>query len=143
MLCCLGCWRSQRAVTEAEIASQHNSHSEILHDKVMQIFPFPGSATWAVLCEVIFDINGDIYLKIDGMIWPQDFECCMSRKTHGTVLSMGQTKVNVGARQIILKSWKSNYKWNGTKWYSGMSELRILALILYYMRGKTEDFEEM
>lgn len=46
-------------------------------------------------------------------------------------------------RQIILKSWKSNYKWKGAKWYASMSELWLLELILYYMRGKTENFEEM
>lgn len=56
--------------------------------------------------------------------------------------SLEENKI-IFLRQIILKSWKSNYKWNGAKWYSSKSELRVWVLILYYMRGKTENFEEM
>lgn len=45
MLCYLGCWRSQREVTGAEIAPQCISRSEILNDKVLQIFPVSGTQT--------------------------------------------------------------------------------------------------
>lgn len=45
VLCCLGCWGSQREVTGAEIGPQHMSYSEILNDKVLQIFPVSGTRT--------------------------------------------------------------------------------------------------
>jgi len=44
-LCYQGCWRSQREAAGAEVALQHISHSEILNDKSLQIFPVSGTQT--------------------------------------------------------------------------------------------------
>lgn len=41
----LGCGMSQREVTGAEVAPQYISHSEVINEKVLHIFPVSGTQT--------------------------------------------------------------------------------------------------
>lgn len=67
-------------------------------------------------------------------------------EVHLRVLPWGQYMGNYDLHTKKMKLKKrpgSKYKWNSAKWCSGTSEPHILKAVLYYLREKAGNFEEI